>query len=419
MSSSWQVKTHREFLESLIRVTSTIEVDVSDPESWGCVLAADIQARFDTPPFTNSAMDGFAVRHADLSSAPGCSVQLEVSGDVPAGDCASHLLEPGRALRIMTGALLPRGADTVVRVEDTDHLPGAPEAPRWVTIRAPFPVIGSNVRQRGEDHAVGSLVLASGTILEPAAVSALVSVGVPRVPVHRRPRIGILTTGRELVIPGETPVAGQIPDSNSVLLAGLAMAAGAEVVVTERVGDNPGHLRSTLAAWPQVDLVITAGGISAGAFEVVRQGLESEDVRFHHVAQQPGGPQGGGMVRLSGIDVPVVCLPGNPVGVFASFHLYVAGLIAMLAGRQDHSSPATLTVEAGEEWSSPSGKVQLCPVRRIGAVVHLIHRLGSKSHLVASLPRADGLVMVPIGTECVRIGDALEFIRTRGGNRGW
>lgn len=418
MSGTWQVAAHRQLLESLVTLTPVVEADVSDPDSWGCVLADDVRARLDTPPFTNSAMDGFAVRHADLLAADGQSVSLEVSGDVAAGDCTSRRLHPGTALRIMTGALLPEGADTVVRVEDTDHLPGVAVAPRRVTIRA-CPEIGANIRHRGEDYAADSVVLRAGTLLDPAAASALVSVGVPRVPVHRRPRISVLTTGRELVGAGQPPVPGQVPDSNGVLLAGLVVSCGAQLVDSGRVDDDPGRLGSTLAAWSPVDLVITAGGISAGAFEVVRQGLSGEAVQFHHVAQQPGGPQGAGLLRMGDTQVPIACLPGNPVGVFASFHLYLAGLIAMMAGRTRDSRPVTSTVVAGQQWSSPLGKVQLCPVGRTGRRVHPIHRLGSKSHLVASLPGADGLAVVPPETDRVRIGDELEFIATRGGHRGW
>ncbi len=418
MSRSWTVTEHRSLIESLAAPTTPVRSPVVGSELLGCALAEDAHALLDTPPFTNSAMDGFAVRHVDLPPEK-AEVVLPVAGDLPAGDQQVHRLAAGQVVRIMTGAPLPEGADTVVMVEQTDHLPGTRQAPQQVRIQAPWPEPGANVRRRGEDLPAGAPVLPAGTVVDAAAVSALVSVGVTEVTLHPRPRVGIITTGRELVAPGVPVGPGQIPDSNAALLTGLVLAAGASIVASARINDQIERLAAVLDDWPELDLVITAGGISAGAFEVVRQGLAHQGVDFHHVAMQPGGPQGAGRLRCAGRQVPVLCLPGNPVSVFVSFHVYGAGLIAMLAGRAADSLPPTEQVIAAEGWVSPPGKEQICPVRRDGQRVWPHHRLGSRSHLVASLPQADGLALVPVGTSTVAPGDRLTFIPTRVGRRGW
>ncbi|CEG90678.1 molybdopterin molybdotransferase MoeA [Propionibacterium freudenreichii] len=377
----------------------------------GAVLARDMDARLAVPPFTNSAMDGFAVRFADVT--PG--TPLPVAGDIPAGDTSPHELVAGTAWRIMTGAPLPAGADTVVKVEHTDHAPGVRRPPASVTITE-LPRRGANIRQAGEDVAVGTPVLAAGTLLDATALAAAASVGYRELAVHPRPRVGIVTTGAELVGAGDELAAGQVPDSNSVLLRGLVRGAGADVAAVVRTDDDPQHLREALAGWHDVDLVLTAGGISAGAYEVVRQVLEPMGVRFHHVAQQPGGPQGVGTLGVAEGRVPVLCLPGNPVSVFVSFHVYAAGLIAVLAGRATTTAPRTVDVSAGEGWSSPPAKTQFIPLRLASdGAVHPIHRLGSGSHLVASLPLADGLGVVPAGVGRVAPDDRLQFIDTRAG----
>ena len=382
--------------------------------SAGLVLAREVFARLSVPPFTNSAMDGFAVRHADVARIP---ATLPVCGDAAAGDTRKRALEPGTAVRIMTGAAMPDGADTVVKVEDTDHAPGVSEAPPTVTIRA-AQAPGANVRFKGEDLDAGAPVLPAGVVLSPAAVSAAASAGCGTLFVRPRPRIGILTTGSELVAPGGELAEGRIPDSNGVLLAGLAAQAGGDVVARWRSADDPEAMLAILASAPEIDLLVTAGGISAGAYETVRQALSGPTMRFHHVAQQPGGPQGAGTARVGGRSVPAACLPGNPVSVYVSFHVYVAGMIRMLAGRSSTVEPTVGQAVAGAEWASPRGKVQFIPLRLDSGRAFPIHELGSRSHLVASLPSADGLGVVPADVERVRPGDALGFIPTEGGANG-
>ena len=387
MSPSLSPDEHRRLVESLGRTLAPRAVPLS--RALGCVLAEPLAARLPVPPFTNSAMDGFAVHASDLAELP---ATLPVAGDIPAGDAGGHAVAPGTAWRIMTGAPMPSGADTVVKVEMTDHAPHVTEPPGRVTIRrAPAP--GANVRHAGEDVEPGAPVLPAGVVLGAAALSA--------------------AAGSELADPGARLGDGEIPDSNSVLLCGLVEAAGGIVAARVRSADAPEALLASLAGWPELDVVITAGGISAGAYEVVRQALASAAMRFHRVAQQPGGPQGVGTVSLRGRGVPALCLPGNPVSVFVSFHVYAAGLLAMLAGKASCAAPRRLEAVAGVGWASPAGKAQFMPVVYDGGSVRPVHRLGSSSHLAASVALADGLAVVDADVTRVAPGDRVGFLPTR------
>ncbi len=407
MSPSLSPDEHRRLVESLGRTLAPRAVPLS--RALGCVLAEPLAARLPVPPFTNSAMDGFAVHASDLAELP---ATLPVAGDIPAGDAGGHAVAPGTAWRIMTGAPMPSGADTVVKVEMTDHAPHVTEPPGRVTIRrAPAP--GANVRHAGEDVEPGAPVLPAGVVLGAAALSAAASVGYSLLPVVPRPRVGIVTAGSELADPGARLGDGEIPDSNSVLLCGLVEAAGGIVAARVRSADAPEALLASLADWPELDVVITAGGISAGAYEVVRQALASAAMRFHRVAQQPGGPQGVGTVSLRGRGVPALCLPGNPVSVFVSFHVYAAGLLAMLAGKASCAAPRRLEAVAGVGWASPAGKAQFMPVVYDGGSVRPVHRLGSSSHLAASVALADGLAVVDADVTRVAPGERVGFLPTR------
>ncbi|MBF1158345.1 MAG: molybdopterin molybdotransferase MoeA, partial [Thermobifida sp.] len=312
---------HRELIEALalshVLPHDTLPVE----ECLGRRLAVDVLSLIPLPPFTNSAMDGFAVRRDDLEGEGPWT--LPVAGDIPAGDTRENRLERGQAWRIMTGAPIPEGADAVVKVEDTDHAAGIAQAPDTVEIRV-APKRGANVRVAGEALAAGSPVLEAGRILDGTALSAAASVGHGTLTVLPRPRVIVVSTGTELKHAGEALERGQIPDSNGILLRGLVEDAGGQVVAHLRTGDTPAELRRALDEAPEADLVLTAGGISAGAFEVVRLTLGT-DAGFHHVAQQPGGPQGVGSTQVGagGRETPVICLPGNPVSVFTTFHMYV------------------------------------------------------------------------------------------------
>ena len=439
-------------------------------EAHGLVLAEDVPAALPVPPWTNSAMDGYAVRAADAAGADRSPVVLPVGGDVPAGAVPAPL-EPGTAQRIMTGAMLPEGADAVVRVEDTDQEPGPRPLPERVEIHvAPRP--GLNVRRAGEDVGLGDPVLGAGAVLSAAALSALASAGAGSVRAVPRARVAVVSTGAELVDPGAAPPTGSIPDSNSVLLAGLVVEHGAALASVSRSADTAASLAGVLtAAAAGADLVVTSGGVSAGAFDpltmlagdqaALDEGREmlAEDraagaairLRFARVAMQPGKPQGHGTVRADdGRDVPLIALPGNPVSVLVSFRTIVAPALARLMGRDgvgaaDADSVAgpvnglaaptrprsgsrpPVRARAAEAWKTAGERRQYIPVRFVPAPtgaaarpgrgtvgptrwVAPTHRLGSGSHLVASLPAAQALAVVEAGTPAVSVGDEVRLI---------
>ena len=407
----------------------------------GRVLAEDVTAAVPVPPWTNSAMDGYAVRAKDTTGAcPLTPVVLPVSGDVPAGAAPRPLAE-GTAQRIMTGAMLPEGADAVVKVEDTDQAPGPHPLPERVEIRAAVPP-GLSVRRAGEDVAAGDPVMAAGTRLSAAAISALASVGLGSVLVRPQVRVAVVSTGAELRDAGQALEPGTIPDSNSLLLAGLVTEHGAVCTSVARSGDTAESLAEVLRqAAAGADLIITSGGVSAGAFDpltMLAQVQRGEEAPVHldfvKVAMQPGKPQGHGWVLADdGRRVPIICLPGNPVSVLVSFTTIVAPALARLAG-QDAAGGAellpgrpALTARAAVGWRTPPGRRQHVPVRfteaPTGSGVHSdlgdgaglpwvtpTHRLGSGSHLVASLPAAQALAVVAAEVEAVEVGGELPLI---------
>ena len=401
------------------------------------VLAEDMTAAVPVPPWTNSAMDGYAVRAEDTTGAcPQTPVVLPVSGDVPAGT-APHPLTAGTAQRIMTGAMLPEGANAVVKVEDTDQAPGPHPIPERVEIRAAVSP-GLSVRHAGEDVAAGDPVMAAGTRLSAAALSALASVGLGSVLVRPQVRVAVVSTGAELRDAGQSLEPGTIPDSNSLLLAGLVAEHGAVCTTVARSGDTAEALAKVLQQTAAgADLIVTSGGVSAGAFDpltMLAQTQHGEGAPVHldfvKVAMQPGKPQGHGWVLADdGRRVPIICLPGNPVSVLVSFTTIVAPALARLTG-QDAAGGAEplpgrpgLTAHAAVGWRTPPGRRQHVPVRFTEAPtgsdvsddsglpwVTPTHRLGSGSHLVASLPAAQALAVVATDVEEVEVGDELPLI---------
>lgn len=375
-------------------------------EGIGGVLAEDLPARLAVPPFDNSSMDGFAVRAADVT--PGA--RLTVVGDIPAGATSVPTVGPGECARIMTGAPLPPGADTVVPVENTDQPMGAAGLPATVRFDGVGPV-GQFVRRAGENVVVGGPGLPAGLRWSPAAASAAASLGYAEVPLTPRARVAVLSTGTELVAPGRALGFGQIPDSNSVLLETLCRQFGAEVASARAVPDDRAEFEGALADALSADLIVTTGGVSVGAFEVVRQVTEG-DIEFARVAMQPGKPQASGLLHApDGRRVPMLGLPGNPVSAFVSAWVFVRPLIAKLSGRED--AWLDTTARAGRGWRTPAGRRQYVPVVVVDGVVTPAHSLGSGSHLVASLPLADALAVVPEGVDQVAEGDSLNVRSVR------
>jgi molybdopterin molybdotransferase len=372
------VEEHQAVVNALLRPLPEETVPVA--AAHGRVLARDVAAAVALPGFDNSAMDGYAARWAELERTP---VTLPVADDIPAGRTDVVPLAPGTVQRIMTGAPLPAGADVVVPVELTD---GGTDV---VEIRD-SPTAGTHLRAAGEDIAAGAVALQAGSPLGAAQLGLAAAVGVTTLPVRQRPRVLILSTGSELVAPGQSLLPGQIYESNSQLLAAAVEDAGGEARRLHFVPDDVDQFLTTVRAEvASADLLITSGGVSAGAYEVVKDAFrELGTVEFTKVGMQPGGPQGAGTVD----GVPVVTLPGNPVSAFVSFEVFVRPALRRAMG---YTQPDRLHVPARltGPLRSPAGRRQFLRGRFDGGSVSQVG--GPGSHLVAHLARANCLVVVP------------------------
>lgn len=365
----------------------------------GLVLATDLVAAIDLPPFANSAMDGYAVRAADIGNLP---TTLPVSQDIPAGRTDTEPLRPGTAARIMTGAPMPPGADVIVQVERTD---GGVEQVRIDSA----PAAGVHIRTQGEDVMAGATVLQAGTVIGPQQIGVAAALGFAELSVRRPLRVLVLSTGSELVEPGQPLGPGQIYESNAPMLAAGMSAVHATVTIEHFVADDVDALRSVLAgAAAEHDLVVTSGGVSAGAYEVVKDALTGRGVEFAKVAMQPGMPQGAGSYGVGdGRSVPIVTLPGNPVSSYVSFEVFLRPAIRAAMGHPDITRPsvqAPLTVAI----DSPAGKRQF----RRGHLDTLAGTVapwgGPGSHLLSWLAGADCMFIVDEDVTHLEAGDQVE-----------
>jgi len=340
------VGEHQSVIAELITRPEAVVVPLE--QAVGRVLAQDLVATRPLPAFDNSAMDGYAVRAADIACAAESSpVTLPVAEDIPAGRVDGPALKAGTAHRIMTGAPIPDGADAVVQVEATDG------GTTTVAINAAR-TAGTHVRTAGEDVQAGETVLCAGAVLGASQLGLIAALGEPSVTVIPTVRVLVISTGSELVEPGQPLLHGQIHESNGIMLATAVRAAGAVAEQLHFVADDVAAfheaLRSRLA---HVDLIVTSGGVSAGAYEVVKDAFTGQGVEFVKVAMQPGMPQGAG--RYAG--VPVVTLPGNPASSLVSFEVFVRPALRAAMGLPD---PARAVVRARltEALDSPGGRRQ-------------------------------------------------------------
>ena len=340
------VEEHQRVVAGLIQARAPARLALERAE--GLALADDVVAPLSLPEFDNSAMDGYAVMADDVAAAtPQQPVLLPVAEDIPAGRTDLLTLKPGTAHRIMTGAPVPAGANAVVPVESTD---GGTET---VAIRDPAKA-GRHIRRAGEDVTAGSTVLRAGQLATPAVLGLAAALGLAELPVISRQRVLIVSTGAELVAPGTPLRPGQIYESNAVMLAAAVRDAGGEVVAAPTTGDDVDAFHAVLDAYSgPADLIVTTGGVSAGAYEVVKDSLSAEGVEFVKVAMQPGMPQGAGMVA----GTPIVTLPGNPVSALVSFEVFIRPplrTVMALPGAQRPRRRAVLT----DGLTSPPGKRQ-------------------------------------------------------------
>lgn len=340
------VEEHQRVVAELIAARRPMTVGLAEAE--GRVLADDVAAPLSLPGFDNSAMDGYAVRAEDVASASHTTpVKLPVAEDIPAGRTDPLTLAPGTAHRIMTGAPLPAGATAVVPVEATD---GGTET---VEIRS-APRDGQHVRRAGEDVTAGTTVLRAGAVITPAALGLAAALGLGELTVLPRQRVLVMSTGSELVSAGTELKPGQIYESNAIMLAAAVREAGGEVVATPTSSDDVTQFSTVLEGYAgQADLIITSGGVSAGAYEVVKDAFGGSGVEFVKVAMQPGMPQGAG--RVNG--TPIVTLPGNPVSALVSFEVFVRPALRAAMGLPHAQRPRRSAVLT-EGLTSPKGKRQ-------------------------------------------------------------
>ena len=390
-----------EALEKILSYVSPMPpAEVALPDALGLTLAEEVTSPLDLPPLDNSAMDGFAVRHADVAGADAANPrELPVIGYVQAGALPDRGLEPGTAIRIMTGAPVPPGADAVVPFEDTDEVERKASGQALDRIRvlhgAP---LGANVRPAGEDLRTGERIMVPGDVLRPGEIGVLASVGRQRVTALRRPVVAVLSTGDELLAPGEAPGGGRIYDSNSFSIAAAVRRYGGEPwmlgIARDTLEDTARKLGEGIAA----DLLITTAGVSKGDYDFIKDVLTANgEIAFWSVRMRPARPLAFGVLHApDGRRVPHVGLPGNPVSALVAFEQFCRPAILKMLGRTGYAKPsvratlrdpivntdgrrvyarAIVTWEDGRWWASLTGP--------------------QGSNLLTSMARANGLAICP------------------------
>lgn len=397
------------------------------PDALGMALAEDIRSPLTLPPWDNSAMDGYAVRAADVRGAtPDRPVTLTVTGAVRPGNRPEGSVEKGQAVRIMTGGIVPAGADSVVRVEDTD----AEETTGRVEVRDDRDC-GRNIRPKGEDLEEGENALEKGTTIAPAQIGLLTALGIRNIPVHRRPLVAILSNGDELVRPGEPLIRedGAVVDSNGPALAAAVQAAGGIVASAEIVPDDRQRIRERLAAAAgAADLIVTSGGASMGEADLFKRVLDelSFELDFWRVRLRPGSPLSFGFLPIESHrdgkerKIPVFGLPGNPVSAFVTFELFVRPFLLSLSGHRRIERPI-LRGKAASRLSASPGQTVFLRIRIVdegdGSVS--VSPTGPQgSGMLSSIGRAEGLAIVPEGVAAIERGEEVDVILL-GDGPGW
>jgi molybdenum cofactor synthesis domain-containing protein len=373
-------------------------------DAVGLVLAEAIDAPEPVPPFPNSAMDGYAVRAADTAGASEVApIRLSVVGELPAGHAPTVPVGPGEAIRIMTGAPIPDGADAIVMVERTSR-----DGEDGVLVHAPA-ADGDHVRAAGGDVEVGQQVFTAGTVIGPAHVGVLASLGCTEVPTFGRPRVGVLSTGDELREGPEPLAPGQIRDSNRPMLLALVAAAGCEAVDLGIAADDEAYVTRVIArALQQCDALVTSGGVSVGDYDVVKAVLDQLGVlQWWQIAIKPAKPLAFGVLR----GTPVFGLPGNPVSSHVSFELFARPALRTMMGDPSPDRPRVRAVAAADMPRRPDGKVHYDRVRvTFEEGAYRVVRSGAQaSNALAAMALADGLAVLPDG-DGVAAGDEVDLI---------
>ena len=383
----------------LVEITPLPVVQVPLADSQGLVLAQDIVAHDDNPPFANSAMDGFALLSKDSRPQNGQPARLRVIGGVAAGYVAGEAVQEGTAMRIMTGAPVPPGADTVIQVELTRS--DGPES-EWVEILNEVPV-GNNIRPAGEDIHAGQIVLHAGTEIGPWEIGILATLGYPTIPVIRRPRVAILGTGDELIDVDEPLTPGKIRNSNSYLLEAAVRRAGATPLRLGVARDTVESLREKFTEAVTCDLILTSGGVSVGDFDLVKDIMQERgEMNFWRINMRPGKPVAFGHIQ----NVPLLGLPGNPVSSAVTFELFARPVIRKMMGHTRLYKPQIdVIVEDGvQDRAMRRHYVRAFVEWRNG---HFIARTTGNqgSNILTSLLNVNAFVIVPEGGFTVNPGD--------------
>ena len=395
----------REHVLSQVKPLTPLELPLTD--AYGCVAAAEITSSVSLPAFASSAMDGFAVRAADVAEAsPDRPIELKIVGRAMIGSRPDATVGSGEAVAIATGAPIPAGADAIVPIENAEVVDG--ELVRLFEA----PAEGRHVRPRGEDVSEGDLLVPKGKRLGAPELGLLSNAGVPHPMVHPRPRVVVLSTGDELVAPTTAPDFGQVHDSNAYTLFGALREAGAIPIMAGIVRDDVEQLRDAVFSYDvQADAFVSSGGVSVGERDVVKAAFfQRGDVGFYRVAMQPGMPQGFGFVEGK----PFFGLPGNPVSVFVSFEVFVRPAILKMMGRAQLRRPE-ITASLTADLEGPAGKTQFARVEvaRGDDGWTATPTGGRGSNLISTVARANGLAVVPPGIRVARAGSDVRVMLFR------
>lgn len=395
--------------EALRRILATVQPlhseSVALPDALGRVLAVDVRATYDLPPFDNSSMDGFAVIAADVAeSNPSYPVTLRVIEDIPAGKPPRLTIGHGQVARIMTGAPMPAGADAVVPVEQTDQDRLSPEMPALVTVLQGVKK-GDYVRPAGEDIKSGETVLEKGQVLRPADLGVLAGLGASQIEVVARPKVAVISNGNELVLPHEPLTPGKIRDMNSYFLPALITEAGGDPLLVGIARDTAVSVREKLAmaVEQEANLILSSAGVSVGAFDVVKTVLEEMgSVEFWKVNLRPGKPLTFGQIQ----GICFLGLPGNPVSAMVTFDVFARPVIRKMLGLP--VAMPTRMAKMGEPMTS-DGRMTFARVRLARENGDLVaYSTGNQSSgAISSMVKADGLLIIPEGVREVNIGDRL------------
>ena len=383
-------------------------------ECLGQVLAANITSPLDLPPLTNSAMDGYAVRQEDIREAsPQNPRQLQVIGLVAAGQVSSQTVASNTTIRIMTGAPIPAGADTVVPFEETDEVRrrDSGQTLDQINIEAGLPQ-GSNVRPSGEDVLKGQLVLEAGTVIRPSVVGVLASLGLQQVGVIRRPVVSILATGDELVSVGEALGPGQIFDSNSAGVVASVVASGGLPRVLGIARDTLDSLHQKLEEVTGSDLLITSAGVSKGDYDIVKDVLtERGDINFWSVRMRPAKPLAFGHLRGGGSPIPMLGLPGNPVSAMVAFEMFARPAIRAMLGMSNLARPLVPGILTGPIFNGDGRRVYArVEVEKRDGIYYASPTGPQGSNILTSMARANGLAICPDDEASRQAGDPVDII---------